>query len=75
MEGYSRTILAGMASLYQDEIAILQLLHAALAQYGRPEAIVSDNGRGFQGRCLQRPVEKTGYQSLVTSRNGNRGKI
>jgi transposase InsO family protein len=47
IEGYSRKILAGMVSEYQDLIAVLQLLHAALAEYGCPEAIVSDNGAVF----------------------------
>lgn len=58
MEGYSRTILAGMVSLYQDEIAILQLLHAALAQYGRPEAIVSDNGGVFKADAYKDLLQK-----------------
>ncbi len=47
LEGYSRKILAGMASEYQDEVAILQLLVAALTEYGCPMAIVSDNGAVF----------------------------
>ena len=58
IEGYSRTILAGMASLYQDEIAILQLLHAVFAQYGRPEAIVSDNGSVFKADAYKELLEK-----------------
>jgi len=48
IEGYSRKILAGMASDYQDELAVLQLLHAALAEYGSPVGIVSDNGSVFK---------------------------
>ncbi|MCI0562748.1 MAG: DDE-type integrase/transposase/recombinase, partial [Nitrososphaera sp.] len=47
IEGYSRKILAGMASEYQDELAILQLLHAAFSEYGVPEGLVSDNGSVF----------------------------
>jgi Integrase core domain len=47
IEGYSRKILAGMATEYQDTIAVLQLLAAALAEYGRPAGIVSDNGAVF----------------------------
>jgi transposase InsO family protein len=47
IEGYSRKILAGMASDTQDVVTILQLLTAALREYGRPEAIVSDNGSVF----------------------------
>lgn len=47
IEGISRTILAGMTSRYQDEVAVLQLLHTALSNYGRPWGIVSDNGSVF----------------------------
>ena len=48
VEGYSRTILAGMASEHQDLPALLQLLFAALSTYGCPEGIVSDHGAVFQ---------------------------
>jgi transposase InsO family protein len=48
LEGYSRMILAGMASEHQDLPALLQLLFAALSTYGCPEAIVSDHGAVFQ---------------------------
>jgi transposase InsO family protein len=44
LEGYSRKILAGMASAHQDLTAVLQLLFAALAEYGCPEMIISDHG-------------------------------
>ena len=47
IEGYSRKILAGMATEYQDTVAVLQLLYAALSEYGQPEGIVSDNGSVF----------------------------
>ena len=47
IEGYSRKILAGMATEYQDTSAVLQLLAAVLAEYGRPAGIVSDNGSVF----------------------------
>lgn len=47
IEGYSRKILAGMAAEYQDSVAIIQLLEPALAEYGKPEGIVSDNGSVF----------------------------
>jgi hypothetical protein len=36
IEGVSRTILVGMASRFQDELAILQLLHAAFGDLGVP---------------------------------------
>jgi putative transposase len=47
LDGYSRQILAGMAVPQQDTIAVLQLLYAALAAYGRPAGLVSDNGSVF----------------------------
>jgi len=50
IEGYSRTILAGAASEYQDLTAVLQVLLAALQEYGCPEAIISDNGSVFQAK-------------------------
>ena len=48
LEGYSRTILGGMASAHQDLPALLQLLYAALSAYGCPEGIVSDHGAVFR---------------------------
>src|SRR5215210_3627233 len=36
-----------MASEYQDLIAVLQLLSAALGEYGCPGGMVSDNGSVF----------------------------
>lgn len=47
VEGISRTILAGMVSEHQDTVAILQLLHAAVGDYGTPWGIVSDNAKVF----------------------------
>jgi transposase InsO family protein len=47
LEGYSRKILAGMACEHQDVVAVLQLLNAALLEYGAPEGMVSDNGSVF----------------------------
>ena len=44
IEGYARKIVAGMASPHHDLTAILQILCAALAAYGCPHAVVSDNG-------------------------------
>jgi len=44
LEGYSRMILAGMASEHQDLPALLPLLCAALSTYGCPAGIVSDHG-------------------------------
>lgn len=48
IEGYARKIVAGMASPHQDLTAILQILFAAVAEYGCPQAIVSDNGSVFR---------------------------
>jgi transposase InsO family protein len=48
LEGYSRTILAGVASEHQDLPALLQLLYAALSTYGCPAGIVSDHGAVFR---------------------------
>src|SRR5215831_10143519 len=50
IEGYSRKIVAGMASPHQDLTAILQMLFAALAEYGCPHALVSDNGSVFTAK-------------------------
>jgi len=36
-----------MVSEHQDLTAVLQILYVALAEYGCPEAIVSDNGSVF----------------------------
>ena len=50
IEGYSRKIVAGMVSPHQDLTAILQILFAALAEYGCPHALVSDNGSVFTAK-------------------------
>lgn len=49
IEGYSRKIVGSLVSAYQDELAILQVLHAAVNEYGAPAGIVSDNGAVFTG--------------------------
>jgi putative transposase len=48
LEGYSRKILAGMASQHQDLTAVLQLLFAALTEYGCPALVISDHGAVFR---------------------------
>ena len=40
----------GMASPHQDLTAVLQMLFAALAEYGCPHALVSDNGSVFTAK-------------------------
>ena len=62
LEGYSRKIVAGMASEYQDEVAVLQLLTAALAEYGCPAAIVSDNGSVFTAHVYCELLETLGIE-------------
>ena len=40
-------MLAGLVCEHQDLTAVLQILYVALAEYGCPEAMVSDNGSVF----------------------------
>jgi hypothetical protein len=47
MEGYSRMVLAGRATEFQDVVAVLQLLSATLLEYGLPLDMVSANGLVF----------------------------
>jgi transposase InsO family protein len=57
-----------MATEYQDAIAVLQLLAVAVGEYGRPEAIVSDNaeaivsdnGSVFTAEAYERLLETLG---------------
>ena len=42
-----------MATEYQDTVAVLQLLSAAFAEYGRPEGLVSDNGSVFTSAAYE----------------------
>ncbi len=58
IEGYSRKILAGLATRYQDELAVLQLLHAALSEYGRPWSLVSDHGSVFTADAYDALLER-----------------
>jgi transposase InsO family protein len=60
IEGYSRKILAGMATQYQDAVAVLQLLAAALTACGRPEGLVSDNGTVITSAAYQGLLETLG---------------
>lgn len=63
IEGYSRQILAGMSSEYQDSIAILQILAPALAAYGKPEGIVSDNGAVFTSDAYTSLLQTLGIET------------
>jgi putative transposase len=57
IDGYSRQILAGMASPYQDSVAVLQLLYSAISSYGCPIGLVSDNGSVFTGHAYNNVLE------------------
>lgn len=63
IEGYSRKIVAGMASEYQDEVAVLQLLTAALCEYGCPAALVSDNGSVFTAHAYRSLLDSLGIEA------------
>jgi transposase len=76
LEGYSRKILAGMASEYQDLLAVLQILKAALSEYGCPQGMVTDNAKVFQAHdylhvldaleIAAKPIEAgKAWQSLI----------
>jgi transposase len=62
LEGNSRKILAGMASSYQDEIAVLQILAASLAEYGCPAGLVSDNGAVFDAAVYKAILAALGIE-------------
>jgi putative transposase len=51
LEGYSRKMLVGMVSPHQDLTAVLQMLFAAVSEYGCPQAVVSDNGSVFTAKA------------------------
>jgi transposase InsO family protein len=62
VEGYSRAILAGMATEHQDLPAVLQILFAALSAYGCPDGIVTDSGSVFRAgdyRAILKALEIT----------------
>jgi hypothetical protein len=65
IEGYSRKILAGMATEYQDTIAVLQLLSAALSEYGQPDGIVSDNGSVFTSDAYEGLLNDLGHPNQL----------
>lgn len=51
-----------MASEYQDLVAVLQLLAAALREYGRPDATLSDNGSVFTAAAYEGPLTELGIE-------------
>jgi len=62
IEGYSRKILAGMATEHQDVVAVLQLVHAALCEYGQPQGMVSDNGSVFTSDAYEGLLQELGIE-------------
>jgi transposase len=52
LDNYSRAILASGLARTQDTGAYLLVLHAALRQFGSPEAIVSDGGGVFRAKAV-----------------------
>ncbi len=62
IEGYSRKILAGMACEHQDVVAVLQILNAALLEYGRPDGMVSDNGSVFTSDVYEGVLRELGIE-------------
>lgn len=66
IDGYSRKILAGLTTRFQDELAVLQLLHAALAEYHRPHGVVSDNGSVFTAHAFENVLKQLEIESHHT---------
>jgi putative transposase len=62
IEGYSRKILAGMATEFQDVVAVLQLLSATLLEYGLPLGQVSDNGAVFTSGAYEGLLRTLGIE-------------
>src|SRR5947209_6088700 len=62
IEGYSRKILASMATESQDLVAVLQLLSAAIVEYGRPDGMVSDNGSVFTSDIYEGLLRELGNE-------------
>ncbi len=62
IEGYSRKILAAMACEHQDIVAVLQLVSAAITEYGRPGGMVSDNGSVFTADTYEDLLRELGIE-------------
>jgi putative transposase len=65
IDGYSRQILAGMASSYQDSVAVLQLLYGAIGSYGCPLGLVSDNGSVFTGHAYSNVLTRLAIEPCL----------
>jgi putative transposase len=64
LEGYSRKMLAGIVSPHQDLTAVLQILFAAVSEYGCPQALVSDNGSVFTAKDYLALLRDLGIEPL-----------
>jgi putative transposase len=62
LDNYSRAILASGVSRQQDVSAYLIVLHAALRQFGAPEAVVSDGGGIFKAKQVLAIYEALGVR-------------
>jgi len=51
-----------MATEHQDTVAVLQLLSAALGEYGQPEGLVSDNGPVFTSDAYEGLLDALGIE-------------
>jgi hypothetical protein len=62
LDTYSRAILASGVSRQQDVSAYLIVLHAAIRQFGSPEAVVSDGGGIFRANQVLAIYQKLGIR-------------
>jgi transposase InsO family protein len=51
-----------MACEHQDAVAVLQLTSAAIAEYGRPDGMVSDNGSVFTSEAYEGLLRTLGIE-------------
>jgi putative transposase len=53
LDGYSRTMLAGMVAPAEASWSALMVLYTACLHYGTPEALISDSGGAFTSRAFE----------------------
>jgi putative transposase len=53
LDGYSRTMLAGMVAPTEASWGALMVLYTACLHYGVPEALISDSGGAFTSRAFE----------------------
>jgi transposase InsO family protein len=68
LEGYTRKILAGMATDSQDVVAVLQVLTSALAAYGRPEGSSQITVQSSRQPCTKGCWRSWTSPSVISSR-------